>query len=77
MNLSQSRDGSVHERISINPKVCGGQACINDTRIPVEQIVAMLRNGDSIEALLADYPSLECADIAAALAYAGQPGRRA
>jgi uncharacterized protein (DUF433 family) len=60
----------MYERISIDPKVCHGQACVRGTRIPVHQIVRMLANGDTIEDLLADYPSLEREDILACLDYA-------
>jgi uncharacterized protein (DUF433 family) len=60
----------MYERISIDPKVCYGQACVRGTRIPVHQIVRMLANGDTIEELLADYPSLEREDILACLDYA-------
>ena len=62
------------ERISIDPKVCHGEACIKRTRIPVRLIVRMLANGDTIEELLEGYPSLErvdslaCRDYAVALA---------
>lgn len=59
----------MYERISIDPKVCHGQACIKGTRIPVHQIVRMLANGDTIEELLEDYPSLEHEDILACLDY--------
>jgi uncharacterized protein (DUF433 family) len=59
----------TYERISIDPKVCHGQACVRGTRIPVHQIVRMLANGDTIEDLLADYPSLEREDILACLDY--------
>ena len=60
----------MYERISIDPQVCHGQACIRGTRIPVHQIVRMLANGDTIEELLEDYPSLEREDIVACLDYA-------
>ena len=60
----------MHERIAIDPKVCHGQACIKGTRIPVHQIVRMLANGDTIEELLEEYPSLERDDILACLDYA-------
>ena len=59
----------MYERISISPKVCHGQACIRGTRIPVHQIVRMLANGDTIEELLEEYPSLERDDIFACLDY--------
>ena len=57
-------------RITIDPKVCHGQACIQGTRIPVHQILGMLANGDTIEELLEDYPSLTREDILACLDYA-------
>ena len=59
----------MYEHISIDPKICHGQACIKGTRIPVHQIVHMLANGDTIEELLAEYPSLEREDILACLDY--------
>ena len=59
----------MHKRISIDPKVCHGQACVKGTRIPVHQIVRMLANGDSIEDLLKEYPSLTREDILACLDY--------
>lgn len=58
------------ERISADPSVCHGQACIKGTRIPVHQIVRMLANGDQIEQLLKDYPTLQAEDIYACLNYA-------
>jgi len=60
---------AMHERISIDPNICHGQAVIRGTRIPVHQIVRMLANGDTIEDLLEEYPSLEREDILAALEY--------
>ena len=60
----------MNERISIDPKICHGQACIKGTRIPVHQIVSMLANGDTIDDLLKAYPSIERADILACLEYA-------
>ena len=60
----------MFERISVNSNVCHGQACVRNTRIPVHQIIHMLANGDTIEDLLAEYPSLERDDILACLDYA-------
>jgi uncharacterized protein (DUF433 family) len=60
----------MFERISIDPKVCHGEACIKGTRIPVHLIVGMFANGDTMEELLEDYPSLEREDILACLDYA-------
>ncbi len=58
------------ERISIDPRICHGQACVKGTRILVHPIVRMLANGDSMEDLLAEYPSLSREDIMACLDYA-------
>ena len=60
----------MHERISIDPKVCHGQACIKGTRIPVHLILRMLANGDTIEEMLKEYPSLTQEDILACFDYA-------
>ena len=57
------------DRISIDPRTCHGQACVKGTRIPVHQIVRMLANGDTVEELLAEYPSLSREDIMACLDY--------
>ena len=61
----------MDKRISIDTKVCHGQACIKGTRIPVHQIIRMLANGDTIEELLEEeYPSISSEDIFACLDYA-------
>ncbi|MBT9536649.1 MAG: DUF433 domain-containing protein [Planctomycetota bacterium] len=58
------------ERISVDPNICHGQACIKGTRIPVHQILHMLANGDTMDELLEDYPSLKRDDIFACIEYA-------
>jgi len=60
----------MYERISIDPRICHGQACIKGTRIPVHQVVRMLANGDSIDDLLQEFPRLTRADILQCLDYA-------
>jgi uncharacterized protein (DUF433 family) len=60
------------ERISIDPNVCHGQACVKGTRIPVHQIVRMMANGDAVDDLLAEYPTLSREDIMACLDYAAE-----
>lgn len=59
----------MEDRIAIDPKVCHGQACIKGTRIPVYQILRMLANGDLIDELLEEYPSLRREDILACVDY--------
>ena len=58
------------QRISTLPNVSHGQACIRGTRIPVHQIVRMLANGDTVDGLIAAYPSISREDVAACLEYA-------
>jgi uncharacterized protein (DUF433 family) len=60
----------MFDRITINPDVCHGQACVRGTRIPVHQIVRMLANGDTVEDLIQAYPSITREDVAACLEYA-------
>ncbi|WP_017716192.1 DUF433 domain-containing protein [Kamptonema formosum] len=56
--------------IEKTPGVCGGNACIGNTRIPVWLLVSARRLGISEAALLQDYPTLGAADLANAWAYA-------
>ncbi|MCC6590307.1 MAG: DUF433 domain-containing protein [Bryobacterales bacterium] len=63
------------ERISVNPAVCQGKACIRGTRIMVSVVLDNLAAGVDRAAILASYPSLEPADIDAAIAYAAELAR--
>lgn len=54
----------------MDAKVCHGHACIKGTRIPVHQIIRMLANGDTLEELIEEYPSISREDILACLDYA-------
>ena len=62
----------MNGRITVNPKICHGQVCIKGTRIPVHQILHMLANGDTIEDILKEYPSLKREDILACIDYAAE-----
>ncbi len=68
--VTKSGGANMYERIAINPNVYHGQACVKGTRIPVYQILKMLANGDTVEQLLEDYPSLKQEDILACFNYA-------
>ena len=67
LNCSINLRELMHQRISIDPEVCHGQACIKGKRIPVHQIVSMLANGDTIDNLLKAYPTIDRKDILPAL----------
>lgn len=60
----------VFERITVDPKVCGGKPCIRNLRFPVSRLLGLLAAGESREGILEAYPYLEPADIDAALRYA-------
>ncbi len=60
----------MHDRISINPKICHGKACIKGTRVMVSVVLDNLAAGMSAEEIVASYPTLQLADIPAAIAYA-------
>lgn len=57
-------------RITHNPAIMGGQACIRGMRVTVGMIVGMIGSGKTKEDLLGLYPYLESADIDEAMAYA-------
>jgi len=58
------------ERITRDPKVMGGKACIRGMRVTVGMIVGQVGAGRSVEQILDDYPYLEREDIMQALRYA-------
>lgn len=57
-------------RITQDPAVMGGKACIRGMRVTVGMIVGQAGAGHSIEEILSDYPYLEREDILQALRYA-------
>ncbi|HWR59435.1 MAG TPA: DUF433 domain-containing protein [Thermodesulfovibrionales bacterium] len=57
-------------RITFDPKIMGGRACIRGMRIPVSVIVGQIAHGAKVEEILADYPDIEAEDILQALEYA-------
>ena len=60
------------ERITVNPKQCGGRPCIRGMRIRVKDVLEMLASGATEGEILADFPDLDSADIRASLAYAAR-----
>ena len=59
-----------NKRISIDPDICHGKPCITGTRIMVSIILDYLKAGESVEAIVRQYPALKGEDIRAAIAYA-------
>lgn len=58
------------DRITQDPNVMGGKACIRGMRVTVGMIVGQIGAGRSVDDVLADYPYLEREDILQALRYA-------
>ena len=58
------------DRITQQPDVMGGKACIRGMRVTVGMVLSQIGAGHSVEEVLADYPYLEREDILQALRYA-------
>ena len=58
------------DRITQQPEVMGGRACIRGMRVTVGMIVSQIGAGHSIDDVLADYPYLDREDVMQALRYA-------
>jgi len=63
---------SWQNRISVDPAICHGKACITGTRIMVSVILDNLAAGQTTAAILHSYPTLQADDIRVALAYAAE-----
>jgi len=57
-------------RITRDPQIMQGKACIRGMRVTVGMIVGQIGAGRSMEDVLADFPYLEHEDILEALQYA-------
>lgn len=57
-------------RITQNPAVMGGKACIRGMRMTVGMIVGQIGAGRNMDEILVEYPYLEREDILEALRYA-------
>lgn len=63
------------DRITVNPAVCHGRACIAGTRVLVAAVLDNLAAGIPERDILHGYPSLTPADIRASLAYGASLAR--
>ena len=60
----------MFDRITSNPNICHGQACVKGTRIPVFVVLDALAAGMTAEQIIAEYPHLTKEDIQACILYA-------
>lgn len=63
------------DRITVDPRICHGRACIRGTRVMVSVILDNLAAGASIPKIMQGYPSLVREDIRAAISYAAELAR--
>ena len=57
------------ERITFDPNVMAGRACIRGMRVTVSLVVNLVANGMSTEQIIEAYPYLEPGDVREALQY--------
>ena len=60
----------MFDRITFDPNIMGGRACIRGMRIPVSVIVGQVAHGATVEEILIEHPDLEREDVMKALEYA-------
>jgi len=58
------------DRITFDPRIMAGQACIRGMRIPVSLVVNLVAHGKQVPEILEEYPDLQPEDIQQALEYA-------
>ena len=63
-----------HDRISIEPTVCHGRACVKGTRVMISVVLDNFAAGESVEAIMRGY-HLEREDVQAAIHYAAELAR--
>jgi uncharacterized protein (DUF433 family) len=70
--MMRTSEASMNQfsRITLDPTVMGGKACIRGLRVTAGMVVGLLAAGRSREEILKSYPYLEPEDIDEALAYA-------
>jgi uncharacterized protein (DUF433 family) len=70
MSFDKEKGMEQLNRITQQPDVMGGKACIRGMRVTVGMIVGQIGAGHSVDEILVDYPYLEREDIMQALRYA-------
>jgi len=70
MGFDKERSVDQLNRITQQPEVMGGKACIRGMRVTVGMVVGQIGAGRSVDEVLTDYPYLEREDIMQALRYA-------
>jgi uncharacterized protein (DUF433 family) len=61
---------TLQQRIIRDPAICGGQPVIQGTRVLVRVLLGYLAHGETIEAILREFPSISAEDVRAVIAFA-------
>lgn len=70
MSTGQESRAGYAERVVRDPQICGGEAILKGTRVTLRTVLASLADGDSVEEILKDFPSLALDDVRAVIAFA-------
>jgi uncharacterized protein (DUF433 family) len=70
LSIDKEQSMGQLDRITQQPDVMGGKACIRGMRVTVGMVVGQIGVGHSVEEVLTDFPYLEREDILQALRYA-------
>jgi uncharacterized protein (DUF433 family) len=58
------------DRITFDPNILGGKACIRGMRISVSLVINLVANGMSVQEIIDEYPDLQPEDVQQSLRYA-------
>ena len=61
-----------HDRITVNPRQCGGRPCIRGMRVRVSDVLELLAAGLTPSEVVDELPYLEAEDVEASLRYASE-----
>lgn len=61
---------NLHDFITRDPSICGGDPVFRNTRVTLRTVLASLADGDSIEQILRNFPTLTEQQIRAAISFA-------
>jgi uncharacterized protein (DUF433 family) len=68
--LTGDKVSHMFDRITFDPSIMGGRACIRGMRITVALVVNLVANGMTTDEIIREYPDLQPDDVREALAYA-------
>lgn len=61
---------SLHDLITRDPNLCGGEPVFRGTRVTLRTVLASLADGDSVEQIVKSFPTLSEAQVRAVIAFA-------